>query len=76
MTGRVTVKLAASGAANVVGEFVAGYNEKTKKHTTVKATGSATLVPMDETHGVVFIYLTPKGLDPHARCVGVPWPHE
>ena len=76
MTGRVTVKLAASGAANVAGEFVAGYNEKTKKHTTVKATGSATLVPMDETHGVVFIYLTPKGLDPHARCVGVPWPHE
>ena len=44
--------------------------------TTVKATGSATLVPVDGDHGEVFIYLTPKGLPPHARCMEVPWPEE
>ena len=74
VTGRVTLKFAANGTASVSGEFVTGYNKKAKKYTTVKATGSATLVPVDEEHGAVFIYLTPKGRDPHARCLDVPWP--
>ena len=39
-------------------------------------TGSATLVPEDGENGVVFIYLTPKGLSPHACCLDVPWPME
>ena len=58
---------------SVAGEF-AMYDETKDRYTTVKASGSATLVPMDDDHGEVFIYLTPKGLDPHARCMEVPWP--
>ena len=73
VVGRVTLKFAASGTVTVAGEFVTGYNEKTKKYTTVKATGSAMLVPVDDGHGEVFIYLVPKGLSPHARCIDVPW---
>ena len=77
VVGRVTLKFAASGAVTVAGEFVSGaYNDTTRKHPTVKATGSATLVPVDDEHGEVFIYLTPKGLSPHARCLSVPWPQE
>ena len=76
VTGRVTLKFSAKGTASVSGEFVTGYNEKKDKYTTVKATGSATLVPVDEGLFEVFIYLTPKGLPPHARCVEVPWPQE
>ena len=76
VTGRVTLKFAASGAVSVAGEFVTGYDEKRAKYTTVKATGSATLVPVDEEHGETFIYLTPKGLSPHARSMSVPWPQE
>ncbi len=72
--GRVTLKFAASGAVTVSGEFVTGYDEKKAKYTTVKATGSATLVPVDDEHAAVFIYLTPKGLPPHVRCLEVPWP--
>ena len=74
--GRVTLKFAASGAVTIAGEFVTGYDEKKQKYTVVKATGSATLVPVDDERGAVFIYLTPKGLAPHARCVEVPWPQE
>ena len=76
VTGRVTLKFAAGGTVSVSGEFVTGYDEKKQKYTTVKATGSATLVPVDEGHGEVFIYLTPKGLAPHARYIEVPWPQE
>ncbi len=76
VTGCVTLKFTASGAASVSGEFVTGYDEKKQKYATVKATGSATLVPMDEETVSVFIYLTPKGLDPHARCLDVQWPKE
>ena len=76
VAGRVSLKFAASGAVTVTGEFVTAYNDKTKKYTTIKATGSATLVPVDNEHGAVFIYLTPKGLPPHARCVDVPLPEE
>ena len=76
MPGRVTLKFAASGTVTIAGEFVVGYNEKTKKYTTVKASGSATLVPVDDEHGEVFIYLTPKGLPPHARCLNVSWLEE
>ena len=75
VTARVTLKFAASGTVSVAGEF-AMYDENKAKYTTVKATGSATLVPVDEEKGEVFIYLTPKGLDPHARCLAVPWPQE
>ena len=74
VVGRVSLKFGATGAVTIAGEFVTGFNEKTQKHTTVKASGSATLVPVDEEGGYVFIYLTPKGLPPHARCVDVPWP--
>ena len=74
VVGRVTLKFAASGTVSVSGEFVSGAcNDKTKKYPTVKATGSATLVPVDEDHGEVFIYLAPKGLPPHARSFSVPW---
>ena len=69
--GRVTLKFAASGTASVSGEF-AMYDEKKGKYTTVKATGSATLVPVDEDRIVVFVYLTPKGLAPHSRCIDMP----
>ncbi len=75
VSGRVTLKFAASGAVTVAGEFAA-YDETKKKYTVVKATGSATLVPVDGEHGEVFIYLTPKGLPPHARSLDVPWPEE
>ena len=75
VTARVTLKFAASGAVSVAGEF-AMYDENKAKYTTVKASGSATLVPVDDEHGEVFIYLTPKGLPPHARCLNVPWPEE
>ena len=75
VSGRVTLKFAASGAVTVAGEFAA-YDETKKKYTVVKATGSATLVPVDGDHGEVFIYLTPKGLPPHARSLDVPWPEE
>ncbi len=74
VTGRVTLKFAASGTVSIAGEFVTGYNEKRAKYTTVKASGSATLVPVDEEHGAVFIYLAPKGLSPHVRSISVPWP--
>ena len=76
VVGRVSLKFAATGAVTIAGEFVTGFNEKTQKYTTVKATGSATLVPVDEGGGYVFIYLTPKGLPPHARCIEVPWQQE
>lgn len=72
VTGRVTLKFAANGTVKVAGEFVAGYDEKKARYTTVKATGSATLVPVDENGGAVFIYLAPKGLAPHARSLGLP----
>ena len=71
--GRVTVKFKANGTASVVGEFVAGYDEKKQKHTTVKASGSATLVPMGAENVSIFIYLTPKGRAPHVRCLDVSW---
>ncbi len=74
VTGRVTLKFTASGSVTVSGEFVTGYNEKTKKYATVRASGSATLVPVNEEQCAVFIYLTPKGLPPHARSLEVPWP--
>ena len=76
VTGRVTLKFKADGTAAVAGEFVASCDETTKKCKTVKASGSATLVPVDEEHGVVFVYLAPKGLSPHARCLSVPWPEQ
>ena len=66
--GRVTLKFSAKGTVTVSGEFSL-YDEKKAKYTTVKASGSATLVPVDEKHGAAFTYLTPKGLSPHARCV-------
>ena len=76
VVGRVTLKFSANGSVAVSGEFVSSYDEKTKKYKTVKASGSATLVPVDEGNCVVFVYLTPKGLVPHARCISVPWPEE
>ena len=76
VVGRVTLKFAATGAVTIAGEFVTGYDEKKEKYTIVKASGSATLVPVDNEHGEVFVYLTPKGLSPHARCVTLPWPKE
>ena len=74
VTGRVTLKFSASGAVSVAGEFVAGYNDKTGKYTIVKATGSATLVPVGDGRFAVFVHLAPKGLPPHARCIEAPWP--
>ena len=76
VVGRVTLKFSANGSVSVAGEFVFGYDERKARYTTVKASGSATLVPVDEDHGVVFVYLTPKGLSPHARCLEVLWPKE
>ena len=76
VVGRVSLKFAATGAVTIAGEFVTGFNEKTQKYTTVKASGSATLVPVDKDGGYVFVYLTPKGLLPHARCIEVPWQQE
>ena len=69
---RVTLKFSASGAVSVAGEFVTGFDERTSKYIIVKASGSATLVPVDDEHYAVFVYLLPKGLPPHARCVEVP----
>ena len=74
VTARVTLKFAAGGAVAIAGEFVTGFDESKQKYTTVKATGSATLVPSDAGHGEVFIYLAPKGLPIHARCVEVRLP--
>ena len=71
VTGRVTLKFTAKGAVTVAGEF-ALYDAKKAKYTTVKASGSATLVPIDGDHGAVFIYLTPKRLPQHARSLTVP----
>ncbi|MBQ2624510.1 MAG: leucine-rich repeat protein [Kiritimatiellae bacterium] len=73
---RVTLKFAATGAVTIAGEFVTGYDVMKSKYTTVKATGSATLVPVDDERGAVFIYLTPKGLTPHARCMEVRLPQD
>ena len=73
---RVTLKFAATGAVAIAGEFVTGYDEKKQKYTIVKATGSAALVPVDNERGAVFIYLTPKGLTPHARCMEVLLPQD
>ena len=75
VTGRVTLKFAASGTVAVSGEF-AIYDEKKGKYTTVKAIGSATLVPIGDERGAVFIYLTPKGLSPHARSLDMEWPKD
>ena len=66
--------VAKGGTASVSGEFVSSYDENKKKYVTVKASGSATLVPVDEDHGEVFIYLTPKGMPPHVSCLAVQWP--
>ena len=74
VVGRVTVKFAANGTASVAGEFVSGYDERAKKYTTVKASGSATLVPVNEEDFIVVVYLTPKGLAPHVRCLEVSQP--
>jgi len=76
VTGRVTLKFAASGAVSISGEFVSDYDSKKQKYTIVKATGSATLVPVEEGHGEVFIYLLPKGLPIHTRSLSVPLPAE
>ena len=67
--GRVTLKFTAKGTATVAGEFVSGYDEKKQKYTTVKASGTATLAPIDGDCIAVFVYLTPKNLSPHARCL-------
>ena len=74
--GRVTLKFSAKGTVSVSGEFVTDYDEKKAKYKTVKATGSTTLVPVSEDLFEVFIYLTPKGLPPHARALDVEWPKE
>ena len=74
--GRVTLKFSASGAVSVAGEFAAGYNDKTGKYTIVKATGSATLVPVGDGRFAVFVHLAPKGLPPHARRMEIPLPQE
>ena len=71
VVGRVTVKCAANGTVGTAGEFVTGYDEKKQKYTTVKATGSATLVPVNEDDFIVIVYLTPKGLAPHTRSLEV-----
>ena len=70
VTGRVTLKFMAMGTVTVAGEF-ALYDVRKAKYTIVKASGSAMLVPVDDEHGAVFIYLTPKGLPPHARSLTV-----
>lgn len=59
---------------SVAGEFVTGYDAKKAQYTTVKATGAATLVPVDGERGIVFVYLTPKGLSPHVCCLEIPLP--
>ena len=76
VVGRVTLKFAATGAVAIAGEFVTGYDVKKSKYTTVKASGSVTIIPIDDGHFSVFIYLTPKGLAPHTRSLDVEWPQE
>lgn len=73
VVGRVALKFRANGTALVSGEFVSSYDEKTKKYKIVKASGSATLVPVSEDNISVFVYLTPKDLAPHSRCLTMPW---
>ena len=78
--GKVTLKFSANGTAKVAGEF-ATYDAdgniamKNGKPVTVKASGSATLLPTvgedGETRYLVFVYLAPKGLPPHARCMEI-----
>ena len=74
VSARVTLKFTANGTASVAGEFVTGYDEKKQKYTIVKASGSATLVQSNDGGCLLFVYLTPKGLPPHARCLAVPRP--
>lgn len=66
--GTVTATFAANGTAKVAGTFLTG-EMKGEKPVTVKASGSTTLLPMDDGTYRVFIYLAPKGLSPHARCL-------
>ena len=76
--GVVTLKFGSNGAVSVAGVFATGEVKKGKL-VTVTATGSATVLPTvgedGETHYLVFVYLAPKGLSPHARCVEIPFPH-
>ncbi|MGN0833240.1 MAG: carboxypeptidase regulatory-like domain-containing protein [Kiritimatiellia bacterium] len=72
VAGRVALKFAANGTATVAGEFVVGFDERTGTYKTVKASAAATLVPVDESRCAVFVYLTPKGLLPHARALTLP----
>ena len=77
---KVALKFSANGTAKVAGEF-ATYDMdgnvvvKNGKPVTVKASGSATLLPVfgedGETRYLVFVYLAPKGLPPHARCMEI-----
>ena len=66
---KVTLKFSAKGTAKVTGEFTDASGK------VVKATGSATLLPTlgkgGETRYIAFVYLAPRGLPPHARCVEV-----
>mgnify|MGYP004645949561 CR=1 FL=1 len=71
IAGRVSLKFASNGNVSVAGEFVAGYDAKKARYATVKATGAAMIVPVDGERGVVFVYLTPKGLSPYVCCVEV-----
>ena len=67
--GTVMLKFSASGTVKVSGGFADARGK------IVKASGSATLLPTvgddGETHYPVFVYLTPKGLPPHAQCLEV-----
>ena len=67
--GTVTLKFSANGTVKVSGEFTDAGGK------VVKASGSATLLPTvgedGETRYLVFVYLAPKGLPPHARCVEI-----
>ena len=74
MKKKLTAMVLALGAVSVAGEFVTGFDERTSKYIIVKASGSATLVPVDDEHYAVFVYLLPKGLPPHARYVEVASP--
>ena len=71
---KVTLKFSANGTAKVAGEFATG-EVKNGKPVTVKASGSATLLPTvgedGETRYLVFVYLAPKGLPPYARCMEI-----
>ncbi|MDO5319221.1 MAG: hypothetical protein Q4G65_11375 [bacterium] len=78
---RVTLKFSASGTAKVAGEFAKLDDEGNYVYNkygvlqTVTATGSATLLPTlgegGETRYIAFVYLAPKDLPAHARCVEV-----